>query len=63
MMGTTLGIVFAGLVLQSGELQAKGLIDGPLTHALALRILLTAAFIFGIGATLTGSMFLASDGS
>jgi hypothetical protein len=63
MMGITLGLLFAGLLLHSGELQAKGLVEGPLTRMVALRFLLTAAFLFGIGATLTGAMFLVNDKS
>lgn len=61
MMGITLGVLCAGVLLYSGTLQAKGLIDGPVTHATTLRILLTVAFVFGVGATLTGAMFLAND--
>jgi hypothetical protein len=63
MMGITLGIVFAGVLLHSGSLEAKGLVDGPLSHASTLRVLLTVAFLFGVGATLTGAMFLANDNS
>jgi hypothetical protein len=61
MMGITLGLLFAGLLLHSGELQAKGLVDGPLSRIVALRFMLTAAFVFGIAATLTDGMFLVND--
>jgi hypothetical protein len=63
MMGITLGLVFAGLLLHSGALQAKGLVDGPLSRAMTLRILLTVAFVFGVGATLTGAMFIVNEKS
>jgi hypothetical protein len=63
MMGVTLGIVFAGIVLQSGELEAKGFLHQPLTHAVALHILLTAAFLFGAGAAFTGLIFLTNEKS
>jgi hypothetical protein len=61
MMGITLGILFAGLLVHSGALQAKGLIVGPLSLRATLQILLTFAFLFGVGATLTGALFLANE--
>ena len=63
MMGITLGILFAGIVLQSGELQSKGFLHQPQTDAVALRVLLTAAFLFGAGATFTGLIFLTNEKS
>jgi len=58
MMGTTLGVVFAGLLLHSGALQAVGLVDAPVGLSARLGILLVVACVFGVGATLTGALFL-----
>jgi len=61
MMGITLGVIFAGLLLCSGALQADGFVDGHVGLLARLGILLTVAFVFGIGATLTGVLFLVDE--
>ncbi len=61
MMGMTLGIVFAGLLLHSGALQADGFIDDSVGLFARLGILLTVACVFGVGATLTGALFLVDE--
>ncbi len=61
LMGITLGIICAGLLLQIGAGDPTGLIAGPVTLVARLRFLLEAAFFFGTGATLTGATFLANE--
>ncbi len=61
MMGVTLGVIFAGLLLHSGALQADGFVDAPVGVLARLGILLTIACVFGIGATLTGAIFLVDE--
>jgi len=58
MIGTTLRVVFAGLLLHSGALQAVSLVDAPVGLSARLGILLVVACVFGVGATLTGALFL-----
>ncbi|MGH6671326.1 MAG: hypothetical protein ACRECE_00665 [Xanthobacteraceae bacterium] len=62
-MGITLGIICAGLLLQIGASHPSGLLGEPDTFVARLRFLLTVAFLFGVGATLTGATFLASEKS
>jgi len=45
MMGTTLGVVFAGLLLHSGALQAVSLVDAPVGLSARLGILLVVASV------------------
>lgn len=59
MMGITLGVIFAGLLLHSGALQADGFVDAGVLARLG--ILLAVACVFGIGATLTGALFLVDE--
>jgi len=61
MMGMTLGVIFAGLLLRSGALQADGFVDAHVGALARLGILLTIACVFGIGATLTGALFLVDE--
>jgi hypothetical protein len=61
LMGTTLGVICGGLLLQIGASQPDALIHGADTIASRLRLLLTVAFIFAVGATLTGASFLAHE--
>jgi len=61
MMGITLGVIFAGLLLHSGALQADGFVDAHVGVLARLAILLTIACVFGIGATLTGALFLVDE--
>ncbi len=43
MMGITLGVIFAGLLLHSGALQADGFVDAHVGVLARLAILLTIA--------------------
>ncbi len=61
MMGITLGVIFAGLLLYSGALQADGFVDAHIGALARLGILLTIACVFGTGATLTGALFLVDE--
>ena len=61
MIGTTLRVVFAGLLLHSGALQADDFVDAPVGLLARLGILLTVACVFGIGTTLTGALFLVDE--
>lgn len=63
LMGITLGVICAGLLLQIGASHPSVLLGGPDTLFARLRFLLTLAFLFGAGATLTGATFLAADKS
>lgn len=60
-MGVALGIVCAGLLLQIDTSHLQNLLGGPDTLLARLRFLLTVAFLFGAGATLTGATFLAGE--
>jgi hypothetical protein len=63
-MGTALGVLCAGLMLHVPSAAADtGLIPEPVSSLKTLRFLLSFAFIFGLGATLTGAMFLNHDKS
>ncbi len=62
LMGITLGVLCAGLLLHVPTAAADtGLIPGPVDSLKTLRFLLSFAFVFGLGATLTGAMFLNHD--
>lgn len=63
LMGITLGVLCAGLLLQVPSAAGNSLIAGPETSLKTLRFLLSFAFLFGLGATLTGAMFLSHDKS
>jgi hypothetical protein len=62
-MGTALGVLCAGLLLHVPSADATSLIPAPVSSFKTLRFLLSFAFIFGLGATLTGAMFLNHDKS
>lgn len=61
LMGITLGVLCAGLLLHVPSAEASSLIPGPVSSFKTLRFLLSFAFVFGLGATLTGAMFLNHD--
>jgi cytochrome bd-type quinol oxidase subunit 2 len=61
LMGVALGVLCAGLLLQIDSSHSDALIHGADTMAARFRFLLTVAFFFGAGATLTGATFLAND--
>jgi hypothetical protein len=63
LMGTALGVLCAGLLLHVPSADATSLIPAPVSSFKTLRFLLSFAFIFGLGATLTGAMFLNHDKS
>jgi hypothetical protein len=63
LMGTALGVLCAGLLLHVPSAAGASLIGGPETSFKTLRFLLSFAFLFGLGATLTGAMFLGHDKS
>lgn len=63
LMGTALGVLCAGLLLHVPSAAGDSLIGGPETSFETLRFLLSFAFLFGLGATLTGAMFLNHDKS
>lgn len=63
LMGTALGVLCAGLLLHVPSANAESLIPEPVSSLKTLRFLLSFAFIFGIGATLTGAVFLNHDKS
>jgi hypothetical protein len=63
LMGITLGVICAGLLLHVPSANASDLISAPASSLKTLRFLLSFAFIFGIGATLTGAVFLNHDKS
>jgi hypothetical protein len=60
-MGITLGVVCGGLLLQIGASQPDALLHGGDAMATRFCFLLTVAFFFGVGATLTGATFLANE--
>jgi hypothetical protein len=51
------------LLLHVPSADATSLIPAPVSSFKTLRFLLSFAFIFGLGATLTGAMFLNHDKS
>jgi uncharacterized membrane protein YeiB len=63
LMGTALGVLCAGLLLQVPSSAADSLLGAPATSFATLRFLLCFALLFGLGATLTGAMFLSHDQS
>lgn len=63
LMGITLGVLCAGLLLHVPSATAGGLIPAPASSFKTLRFLLSFAFVFGLGATLTGAVFLNHDKS
>lgn len=63
LMGVTLGVLCAGLLLHVPSADAHSLVPDPAGSLKTLRFLLSFAFIFGLGATLTGAMFLNHDKS
>ena len=63
LMGITLGVLCAGLLLHVPSAEAGSLIPAPVNSFKTLRFLLSFAFVFGLGATLTGAMFLNHDKS
>lgn len=58
-----MGVLCAGLLLHVPSAAAHSLIPDPVSSLKTLRFLLSFAFIFGLGATLTGAMFLNHDKS
>ena len=60
LMGIALGVFCGGLLLQIGASHPEALMRAD-TIAARLWFLLTIAFFFGVGATLTGATFLAND--
>jgi hypothetical protein len=63
LMGITLGVLCAGLLLHVPRAAADSLIAAPVSSFKTLRFLLSFAFVFGLGATLTGAIFLNHDKS
>lgn len=63
LMGIALGVLCAGLLLHVPSANAASLLPAPGSSLKTLRFLLSFAFIFGIGATLTGAVFLNHDKS
>ena len=63
LMGVTLGVLCAGLLLHVPSAAARSLIPTPSGSLKTLRFLLSFAFIFGLGATVTGAVFLNQDKS
>ena len=63
LMGVTLGVLCAGLLLHVPRSASDGLIAAPASSLKTLRFLLSFAFAFGVGATVTGAMFLNHDKS
>jgi hypothetical protein len=61
LMGTALGVLCAGLLLHVPSAAAGSLIAAPASSLKTLRFLLSFALIFGLGATLTGALFLSHD--
>ena len=61
LMGIALGVLCGGLLLQIGASHPDALLHGGDTMVARLRLLLTVAFLFGAGATLTGATFLANE--
>lgn len=61
LMGITLGVLCAGLLLHVPSAYATSLIPAPVSSFKTLRFLLSFAFVFGLGATVTGAMFLNHD--
>jgi hypothetical protein len=62
-MGITLGVICVGLLLQIAGSHPEKLIEGPDTLFARLRFLLEVTFFFGVGATLTGALFLMNEKS
>jgi hypothetical protein len=61
LMGTALGVLCGGLLLQIGASHPDALIHGADTMLARLRFLLTVAFVFGASATLTGATLAANE--
>ena len=61
LMGTALGVLCAGLLPHVPSAAAGSLIPAPASSLKTLRFLLSFALIFGVGATLTGALFLSHD--
>ena len=59
LMGTALGVLCAGLLLDVPGSVAETLSAAPASKI--LRFLLSTGLLFGLGATLTGAMFLYHD--
>jgi hypothetical protein len=58
LMGVALGVLCAGLLLHVPSAAAGSLMPPPENSLKTLRFLLSFAFIFGLGATVTGAIFL-----
>jgi hypothetical protein len=63
MMGTALGVLCGGLRLVTALPESQLLIDDPASSLSRLVFLISIGLAFGIGATLTGAMFLRSEKS
>ena len=63
LMGMTLGVIFAGLLLDIEASHPGALINYPDTPLARLAFVFVVACLFGIGATLTGARFLANGKS
>ena len=61
LMGVALGVLCGGLLLQIGASHPDALLHSGDTMVARLRLLLTVAFLFGVGATLTGATFMANE--
>lgn len=62
LMGIALGVLCGGLLLQiGGAAHPDALLHGGDTMIARLRLLLTVAFLFGVGATITGATFIANE--
>lgn len=59
LMGVTLGIICAGLLLQMAG--SDKLIAGADTFVARLQFILEVAFLFGLGSTVTGITFLLNE--
>ena len=61
MMGTALGILCAGVLLTSHAPELQPLFAGPADAFLRLMFLVLIGASFGMCATVTGALFLASE--
>jgi hypothetical protein len=61
LIGVALGVLCGGLLLNIGSAHPDAFIHGPDTMMARLHFLLTVAFFFGAGSTLTGTVFLVNE--
>jgi uncharacterized membrane protein YedE/YeeE len=57
-MGVTVGVLFGGMLLITHVVDAHLLVDVPQPWLARLVFLILAGFSFGLGAVLTGTLFL-----